>query len=250
MFRTAERVIFGANRLKLLELLVQQHHLSRFRCDWLLCKEQPHFEDHKNFLSLWQLKGEGSWPLGRNPDFLSRGFLNRELLCPTHRILDIACGDGFFDYMFYSGIVEKVDAIDIDQKALELARKFHQSKNITYHLLDAVTGKFPSDLYDIVFWDGAIAHFSHEEIECVMQKIKAVLPGSGVLAGSEALESPERKSYDHRLAMPEPPQWRDYLSRFFPHVRVKEIPAIRGRYREVYFRCGFQPDSLGGCPWS
>lgn len=248
--RWAEALIFGTRlRGALLEGLLRHHHLSRFYRDWYWTREKPHFEDHHNFLQLWRLTGEASWPLGRNPDFLIRGTLNRELIRPDDDVLDIACGDGFFDASFYSGAARRVDALDIDPEALARARRHHRAPNVLFHRLDAVKDPFPGGPYRVIFWDGAIAHFTEAEVGAVMEKVRGALAPGGVLAGSEALEPPQGKSWDHHLAFAEPEDLKPFLLKWFPCVAVKEIPPIRGRYREVYFRCALTPEAIAGCAW-
>jgi SAM-dependent methyltransferase len=249
--RILEAVAYGTRLRELvLEALLRRYHLSRFRRDWVWTTNPPHFEDHHCFLHLWNERGERPWPMGRNPDFLARGLHNRELIRPGDVVLNLCCGDGFFDYYFYSGVAGHVDGLDLDGRALCLARRNHSAPNITYHATDCIAVPFPREKYDRVFWDGALAHFEEKDVHTVMEKIRKVLPPGGILAGSEALENPEHKTVDHHQAFPEPPDLRRFLMKFFPYVVVKEIPPIRGRYREAYFRCSDDPGPLRGHPWS
>jgi ubiquinone/menaquinone biosynthesis C-methylase UbiE len=165
------------------------------------------------------------------------------------RILDIGCGDGFFDYLFYSGVAGHIDALDIEPSAISLARKYHRTSNITYYVADCVRQDFPNLTYDVVVFDGAVAHFNESDISTIMSKIQRSLAGRGFLVGSEELVSAEEKSWDHFLAFPEPDDLRHFLEAFFPYVLVKEIPPMRGRYREAYFRCGYDLERLRGCRW-
>ncbi len=251
MARLAEALVFGTRvREFLLGWLWRSYHRSLFRRQWVWTQEGPHFENNWNFLNLWYTPGNTPWPLGRNPDFLARGLYVRELIKPEFQVLDLGCGDGFYDYLFFSGAARHIDAIDIDAEAIRSAKRRHQASNITFHLQDCVSTPFPQAHYDLVVWDGAIAHFKPEDIRAVMEKIRRVLPAHGVLAGSEALEDPDHRTYDHHVVFPTPKDLRDYLIQFFPHVVVKEIPPIRGRYREAYFRCATDPQALKGCEWS
>ena len=251
VFRILEAIVFGTRvRADILDYLLKHYYLSKFRRDWLLCDSPPHFEDNRCFLHLWYLSRGTRWPLGRNPDFLARGLFNREVMRAGDRVLDICCGDGFFDFLFYSGIAGQVDAIDIDRSAIAMANRYHLANNVSYRVLDCVKEELPQGSYDVVVWDGAIAHFTKDEVANVMAKIKNALGSDGILVGSEALETWEGKTWDHHLAFPEPADLRQFLLQFFPHVLIKEIPPIRGRYREAYFRCGDKREELDGHQWS
>ena len=259
VIRILEAIAFGTQlRADILNWLLKQYYLSKFRRDWKFSATPPHFEDNRCFLNLWCVNGD-HWPLGRNPDFLTRGLLNREVMPTGCRVLDIGCGDGFFDYLFYSGVASHIDALDIEESAISLAEKYHQASNITYYVRDCVKQDFPKESYDVVVWDGAIGHFTEAEVATIMSKIQRVLGERGILVGSEALEPVERKSresshressyWDHYLAFFEAVDLKHFLEAFLPHVLVKEIPPIRGRYREVYFRCGYDLERLRGYPW-
>lgn len=250
LVRFGEALLFGTRvRGDVLELLLRQYYGSRFRRDWRWSRTEPHFEDHRCFLNLWSLPGEGRWPLGRNPDFLARGLFNRELMKPGDRVLDIGCGDGFFDYFFYSGVAKWIDALDIEPAAIAHARRYHGAPNINYRRADCVKDAFPHNAYDVVIWDGAIGHFSEAGVAAVMAKARQVLKPGGVLAGSEALEQPATKTWDHELAFPELGDLGRFLRRFFPAVALKEIPPVRGRYREALFRCALTREALAVCEW-
>ena len=250
MIRIVEAIVFGTHlRADILDYLVRQYYRSKFRRDWEFCVTPPHFEDNRCLLSFWYVNGDDLWPFGRNPDFLTRGFLNREVMFTGCRVLDIGCGDGFFDYLFYSGVASHIDALDIEPSAISLARKYHQAGNITYYVRDCVKQDFPNQSYDVVVFDGSIGHFTEAEISTIMPKIQRVLAGRGILVGSEELGSVEQKSWDHDLTFPEPVDLKHFLEPFFLYVLVREIPPIRGRYREAYFRCGYDLEGLRGQLW-
>jgi SAM-dependent methyltransferase len=170
------------------------------------------------------------------------------------RVLDIGCGDGFFDYLFYSGLAGHIDALDIEPSAIARARKYHQANNITYYIRDGIKQEFPNESYDVVVFDGSIGHFTEDEIATIMSRIHQVLGEGGILVGAEALEPVGKKGsgssyWDHYRGFPELVDLKDFLNPFFTCVLVKEIPAIRGRYREAYFRCGHDLERLRGYSW-
>jgi len=250
LFGILETITWGTRlRAGILNYLLRKYYQSKFRRDWKYCLKPPHFEDNRCFLNLWYVNGNNPWPLGRNPDFLTRGFLNREMMSVGCKILDLCCGDGLFDYLFYSGLANHIDALDVDKSAISIAKKYHRASNITYYLSDCINNDFPNSDYDVVVWDGAIGHFHQKDAEKILIKIKNVIGERGILVGSEVLEPEERKSWDHYMTFCEPSNMRNFLKMVFPHVIVKEIPSIRRRYREVYFRCGNNLERLKGYQW-
>jgi 2-polyprenyl-3-methyl-5-hydroxy-6-metoxy-1,4-benzoquinol methylase len=59
------------------------------------------------------------------PPWLSRGFYSRQAIKKGDRVLDIGGGNGFFTCFFLSDICSKIDAIDINHKAIKNSRKYH-----------------------------------------------------------------------------------------------------------------------------
>lgn len=158
------------------------------------------------------------------------------------RVLDLCCGDGFYSYFFFSDIARHIDAVDIDDDALHQARTRNVASNITYTKLDVTTGSLPEDAYDVICWDGAIAHFPLDDVARILSKLKKSLKPNGVLCGSEELQTDDNKSWDHHFAIPSPDRLHEILTPFFPELRV----LLRPYPREIlYFRCGQSPERLG-----
>ncbi|MBU1626637.1 class I SAM-dependent methyltransferase, partial [bacterium] len=197
--------------------------------------EAPHWFDHRIDLFTW------SGHL--NPHWVERGVYSYEVMKSGCTVLDLGCGDGFYPYYFYSIVASRIDAIDIEPSAITHARKFHNHSKIHYYQQDIVSDSFPADNYDIVTWDGAIGHFSKDEIQVIMSKIRDVLGQSGTLTGYEVIETKENKSWDHKIALTSVGNLKRLLNQYFPYVGIFETFSP-GRHN-VYFRCSLDVNRLG-----
>jgi len=129
------------------------------------------------------------WHRDRNPHFAERGIYSHQVISPGDNVLELCSGDGFYTYYFFSGKASHVDALDIDDNALEHARRHHSSSNIQYYRSNIVLDPFPSKSYDVVVWDSAIRRLKVEEIEIVLSKVIEVLtPTNGVFSCYEIFE--------------------------------------------------------------
>ena len=165
------------------------------------------------------------------------------------RVLDIGCGDGFFDRRFFAARGATVDAIDIEPSSIEHAERRNAAPGIRYQLQDAVGEPFPGDEYDIVVWDGALGHFAPETTDRMLGKIKATLGPGGAFVGSESLgfEGDDHLQFFHSLE-----DLGDVFARHFPHVLVRaleyRLPGGTLR-REAFWRCAVDPERLERASW-
>ncbi len=214
---------------------LRAYFLEERRRFWHSSPSPPHWADHRGDAALW--------PIHRDPSFVERGIYSREVMRPGCRVLDLCCGDGFYAYYFYSTMASQIDAVDHDEAAIASARRHHAAANIGYSNLDVVADPFPAKRYDVVCWDGAIAHFNAEQIDDVLHKISDAVGEHGVLTGSEELEMADAMSWDHKVSLACEDDLRRILSRNFRHIRVLVVHHPR---RMAYFRCSRDPSSLGG----
>lgn len=228
-------VLFGRRRMGLAEKYLKGYYRHKFLKEWVLASEKPHWFDHRHDLFMWSEH--------RNAHWVERGIYSMEAMWPSCRVLDIGCGDGFYLYHFYTTMASHIDAIDVEQEAIEHARRYHNHDKIVYHLRDAVNQDFPGSQYDVVCWDGALGHFSREEIATVMAKIKEALGPSGVLTGYEEIEEEEQISWDHKIALNSIDNLRVLLCQYFPFVGILETYSP-GRHN-AYFRCSYDRVRLG-----
>jgi SAM-dependent methyltransferase len=171
----------------------------------------------------------------RYSPWFTRGAYNRQVIPPGGSVLTIGCGDGFYDYFFYSTLASSVDAVDIVPSAIARARQLHSAPNITYHLMDAVSSPLPRERYDVIVMDSCIAHFSESALETLLPRLVAAMGDTSMYVGSEVMETHDNRTHDHQLAFPTTEAMRTFLERFFPEVQVwkEEEP----RYSRVFFRC-------------
>ena len=98
------------------------------------------------------------------------------------RVLDICCGGGFFTKHFYSGRSGEVIAVDFDPTAIKHAKRHNSAPNVTYELCD-IRERLPKGPFDHVVWDGAIEHFTEEEMTSILRRIKAEMKPGAILSG-------------------------------------------------------------------
>lgn len=158
---------------------VSSAHRRLMAIQWSL-PPQPEFFDHQ--IDLFY-----QWLTKRNSLWLERGVFG-SLALQGGRVLELSCGDGFNARNFYSLRSERVIACDFDPKAIETARKKNDAPNIEFLLADIRT-EMPDGKFENIIWDGAIEHFTPDEIVKISENIKSRLTDDGVLSGYTILES-------------------------------------------------------------
>jgi SAM-dependent methyltransferase len=116
-------------------------------------------------------------------------------------------------------------------------------------LLDAVNNPFPRDRYDVIAWDGAIAHFSAEVTDKMLTKIGEALAPGGIFVGSESL-GPEGD--DHLQVFDDLAAFRRLLSPHWRHVFLRELTyPLAGGFvrREAYWRCSNDLGRIEDSAW-
>jgi SAM-dependent methyltransferase len=232
----------GERRRRVLTRALGAHYRSLFRREWILAGEPPHFYDHR-LDSFDLLTGDGT------PFPFLRGYLAAQVMRRNDRVLDIGCGDGFFDRHFFAPRVREIDAIDIEASAIAHAERHNAAANIRYVGSDAVADPFPAAEYDVVVWDGALGHFSEEGAARVLAKVAEALTAEGAFCGSESLGV---EGSDHLQFFPDLEALRGVLGPHFAHVELTEIeyqlPSGTQR-REAFWRCGHGIERLRAARW-
>jgi 2-polyprenyl-3-methyl-5-hydroxy-6-metoxy-1,4-benzoquinol methylase len=240
-----ESVIGGGKiRESILIRLLGRYYAGKFRREWVLGSEEPHFFSQRIGLFAFAFGESGSGPYG-----FTRGFLSAEVLRDGDRLLDIGCGDGFFTKRFFSARCAHIDAIDIEPSAIAEAQAVNNSPKINYQILDAVNQPFPGDQYDVIVWDGALGHFSADTTHRMLEKIQKHLKADGVFVGSESLgiEGSDHLQYFNSL---------DDLQKIFePYFRHVELRAVAYKIgdgflrHEAFWRCANDQERLQDCHW-
>lgn len=233
----ARRLIYG-ERVRVLA----SRYLSRW---WTVETERvwsqragpPEWYDHRSHLLTF---GDD-----RNPLWAERGVYSREPMFDGCRVLDLCCGDGFYSFHFFADRAAHIDAVDFDQGAITHARRHHALPNITHGLLDVRSNGLPSDHYDVVVWDGAIEHFTLEEIDAILGRCAKALGSEGVLTGyTMRREESGAQHPEHEHEFEDANEVRALLQRTFPEVAILENTT--GGRRNLYFRAGFNRARLNG----
>ena len=249
LLRLKELLIGGGElRESLLLKLLDSHYVHKYRREWELCEEEPHFFSQR--LSLFDFAFGSD---GHGPYAFSRGFFVAEVLRKNDRLLDIGCGEGFFARRFFAERCAHIDAIDIESSAIQAANAQNHAPNITYHLLDAVNEPFPGSDYDVIVWDGALGHFAADTTHQMLEKIKNSLGSEGIFVGSESLglEGSDHLQFFHSLD--------DLHALFAPYFKYIELRAIDYRAgrgpaafmrNEGYWRCSNDRKRMDESSWT
>jgi 2-polyprenyl-3-methyl-5-hydroxy-6-metoxy-1,4-benzoquinol methylase len=236
--------INSAAREELLVELLAEYYKDKFHREWILETEKPHFSDFRQ--SFFNFTYNQTVPSICN---FYRGFYCCELLHPNDRLLDIGCGDGFLTMRFWSNICQHIDAIDLDEKAINIAKKYNSAQNITYNLTDAVKEPFPNDKYDIIVWNGAIGHFSADVTKYMLNKIKNALAADGIFIGSESLG---REGHDHLQFFYSLNELSSLLKPYFSHIEMRSHQYDIGsgfKRTEAHWRCSNSDVRLKALDW-
>lgn len=244
--RAKEVFLWGTSlRESVLVWLLLRHYRSRLRLARRLSEEAPHFYEHRWGISEWAF---GSGTSGAEP--YRRAFYAAECVRDGDRVLDIGCGDGFFTQRFLGARATMVDGVDVEPDAIRTATRYQRGANVRFHLADATAVPFPTAPYDLIVWDGAIAHFAPEAVDRMLAKIREALAPEGVFCGSESLGEEGR---DHLQSFPNVESLRTLLCRCFPVVQVREVayrlPGSGLLRREGYWRAALSPGRLVDLAW-
>jgi SAM-dependent methyltransferase len=238
-----ERLLWGGRlRERLLVRLLGQHYDSLFRRQWSRADRLPHFFDHR-------LGSFGLFVGDDTPFPYYRGYYAAEVVRDGDTLLDLGCGDGFFARRFFAPRCSAVDAIDIDQSAIEHAAAYNADPRISYSLRDAVEQPFPREAYDVVVWDGALGHFAPETTHRMLEKIRDSLARGGVFVGSESLGI---EGHDHLQFFATEDDLAALFREHFPHVQIRSQHyrlRVGTRRVEAYWRCAVDPERLDQASW-
>ncbi len=140
---------------------------------------------------------------------------------PGEYILDIGCGDGYYD-----SLIEKKGAkvlgIDIHEKRLSYAQKTYRSENLEFIYMNAEELDSPDETFDKVMSLCVIEHLQHDDR--VMQHVSRVLkPGGYFVFSADSLSNPEISPKERSFH-----QKRYAVNTFYTHENIKEKLARVG----------------------
>lgn len=191
------------------------------------------FLDNPNIYSFWQ------YPFVRQK---IRPFVQRNLVVPGRRVLDVGCGPGTNAALFREC---RYVGIDLNPKYVEYAQQRFAGQFICS---DAVDFDYePLGKFDLIFLNSLMHHLSDQGCRNLLTKLKSCLASEGTLAILDlvldntspvayALAKADRGDF----ARPED-EWRDLLdSTVGPHlfqrydISVGPLPLWRMFMAEVY----------------
>jgi len=140
--------------------------------DWYFSNSEP--SSYKHEINLYNWIYDPS-----QVEFVEGGVFGRMLIKEDDVVLDLCCGDGSYDYLFFSDISRHVDAIDYDKTSIEYAKRSYQKKNIEFICHDLLTYDFVDNSYDVVIWRAGVAYFTKEQREILFKKIFKTLKKGG-----------------------------------------------------------------------
>jgi len=172
-----------------------------------------------------------------NYHWMERAFFSLDIIKKGDVVLNIGCGDGSFDGLYYADKAEYVVSIDKDPVAISHAKKYYKRPNVSFVKLDITRKKLPSKKYNIVLMFAVIEHFTELEGIEVLKNIKQSLKSGGILFGSTPLlKSLGKSNWEHKNEFCSTNQLKTLLSKVFQKIDIKIQKWSEGR-TEIYFKC-------------
>ena len=108
---------------------------------------------------------------------------------PRERILDLGCGDGYYDSIIGASGANVV-GVDIHHQRLATALQQNRNTDIQFHFMNAEELNFPDASFDKAVSFCVVEHFNRDEQ--VMQHIARILkPGGSFIFSADSLSNPE-----------------------------------------------------------
>jgi ubiquinone/menaquinone biosynthesis C-methylase UbiE len=83
--------------------------------------------------------------------------------------LEIGCGNGYGTKLIKTYFCPgRIEAIDLDEKMIQLARRKNRDSSIRYHVMDATTLSFTDGTFDAIFDFGIIHHIPNWK-DCISE---------------------------------------------------------------------------------
>lgn len=147
--------------------------------------------------------------------------------CAGKVVLDIACGEGYGCNLLAQTAV-KVIGVDIDEVAIERAKKIYKNSNIEFKVGNCSSIPVKNNSVDVVISFETIEH--HDEHEEMFAEIKRVLKTDGILI----ISTPDKKRYSDDLNYKNPFHVKElYLKDF--EMLIKKYFKYHQLYYQKYF---------------
>ena len=140
---------------------------------WFFPEIKPNFFNQKLNLSGW-IKNSN------NVHFAVTASLARMYLQKGDNVIDIGCGDGTISHLFFSDIAGNIDAFDVSEAAMRVAKEsYGDTKNINFINSSPLDYKFKDNTYDIIFCSDAVDYFTNNEIRRLISLFQKILKPNG-----------------------------------------------------------------------
>ena len=196
----------------------------------------------KRYTNNWRRLGipwyDHRYDWARGPEnwmWLERGILGHHYIREGDRVLDLCCGDGMFSGLVFSKKASMVHGVDRNSQAITLARELYTRSNVEFFERDILTDEFPAPEYDTVLFYQALEHFTHKQIDCLLNKITATLAPDGILFGSTILLGINHND-EHAVEFTCVEEVKRLLALHFKHV-ITWTTIWKKTRTEVYFLC-------------
>lgn len=198
---------------KFIQLIYTKTTLMRH---WDFKKKNEHFFMQEiNFFSWIYEPGNVHFSISPSS---ARSYLNQ-----NSKVLDIGCGDGLINYLFFSDIAMQVDAFDLSPKAIDFARKNYNKKNLNYINENILNYQLKNNYYNFVFWNDSINYFDLQEVKYLLKNIEKCLVENGILH----IKSPIM--FNNKLAE------TDKYRKFAPQAN-ELLDLIKSKFEILYFK--------------
>src|SRR3990172_3050587 len=118
-----------------------------------------------------------------------RRFLAMDASVEAGKVLEIGCGSGNGTRLIRKYLrPERIDAIDLDARMIEIARRNNVNASISFSVMDATKLEFQNDSFDAVFDFGMIHHVPNWR-DCVNEVCRVLRPGGVFMAEELSAES-------------------------------------------------------------
>lgn len=173
----------------------------------------------------------------QNYYWMERAFLILDKIKKEDAILDIGCGDGSFDGLYYANKARSIVAIDKDSTAILHAKKHYKRSNVNFFKWDITKKDLPGQKYNIILMFAVIEHLTKSEGIVLLKNIKKSLKPGGIFFGSTPILKIKGKSnWEHQNEFASIKHLKNFLLKEFNVVKIKERGWTEDR-RECYFEC-------------
>jgi SAM-dependent methyltransferase len=119
---------------------------------------------------------------------------------PGERILDIGCGDGYYDWRI-SRSGAHITGIDLHEKRLKFARRYYEGDRLEFLSLDAERADFPAGSFDKALSLCVMEHLGDDE-RVLANVSRAMKPGGRLTFSADSLSNdeitPEEREHHRR----------------------------------------------------